>query len=61
MSNLVGLEKGYQQIYSCIVNDNEISNDDCIIFKKKAKRIILKSYLGNLQLKNAFLSLTRSW
>ena len=61
MRDLVGLEKGYQQIYNCIVNDTQISNDDCILFKKKAKRIILKSYLGNLQLKNAFLSLTRFW
>ena len=61
MKNLIGLEQGYKQIYKSILSKERISINDANNFKRKARRIILRSYLGNFQIKNAMLSTSKSW
>ena len=61
MKNLKGLEAGYHFIYNLIKGKKEISHNKVITFKKKARNIIFKSYLGHLQPDNAILALFKKW
>ncbi len=47
MRDLRGLETGYHYIYRYITNNNYVTTQQAVHFKKKARSIILKSYLGN--------------
>jgi glycosyltransferase involved in cell wall biosynthesis len=61
MTDLKGLEIGYHYIFNTIIQFSDITADQVRIFKRKARKIIFKSYLGNYQLINALLSLFRKW
>jgi glycosyltransferase involved in cell wall biosynthesis len=61
MTDLRGLEIGYHYIYSTIIHYSDIAPDQIRIFKRNARKIIFKSYLGNYQLINALLSIARKW
>jgi hypothetical protein len=61
MKNLAGLENGYRYIYGYLINMEEISKTQAELFQKKAKQIILKSYLGHFNVYKAFLSLLKKW
>ena len=61
MRNLMLLEKGYHQVYSIIKKFDCVTAKQSTEFRQKAISIIFKSYLGNYQLKNALLSLTKKW
>lgn len=61
MKNLKGLENGYHDVYKYIRNKMKIPITETEQFKKKARDIIFKSYLGNLQIIDALLSVLRNW
>jgi glycosyltransferase involved in cell wall biosynthesis len=61
MKNLKGLENGYRYIYKAILNQDQIPYEKAEIFKKKAKSIMLKSYLGRLKPYHALLSQVKKW
>lgn len=61
MKNLNGLEKGYRYIYRTLLNHDHIPTEKAEIFKRKAKRIMLKSYLGRLKPYHALLSQVKKW
>jgi glycosyltransferase involved in cell wall biosynthesis len=61
MKDLHGLENGYHRIYDSLKENDKIPLEQVEQFKQIAGRIIFKSYLGNYQIANAFLSLTRKW
>jgi glycosyltransferase involved in cell wall biosynthesis len=61
MKDLSGLENGYHLIYNSIRNNKNISSEQAEQFKKTARKIIFKSYLGNYRVINALLSVTRNW
>jgi glycosyltransferase involved in cell wall biosynthesis len=61
MKNLHGLENGYHLIYESIKDIDEIPMKQVEQFKKITRSIIFKSYLGNYQMINALLSLTKKW
>jgi len=61
MQNLNGLEKGYRYIYRTLLNHDQISPEKAEIFKKKAKSIMLKSYLGRIKPYHALLSQIKKW
>lgn len=61
MKNLRGLENGYHLIYESIKDIDEIPEVQVRQFKKITRSIIFKSYLGNYQMINALLSLTKKW
>jgi glycosyltransferase involved in cell wall biosynthesis len=61
MKNLKGLENGYHKIYRYIRDKMKIPSSQTEQFKKKARSVMFKSYIGNYQLINAILSLTMKW
>jgi glycosyltransferase involved in cell wall biosynthesis len=61
MSDLKGLEEGYHQIYQALRVSEVASVNQASHFKRKARKIIFNSYLGNYQLISAFRSLRRKW
>lgn len=61
MNDLRGLENGYHFIYNSIKDYIEISPDQLKNFKRSAKKILFKSYLGNYQLFGALLSYLKKW
>lgn len=54
MSDLKGLEEGYQRFYNYILDDGLIDQKDLIFTKKRIARIMGLSYLSRYQLINAF-------
>ncbi len=61
MKNLKSLENGYRYIYKAILSQDQIPYEKAEIFKKKSKSIMLKSYLGRLNLYHALLSQIKKW
>lgn len=61
MKDLKGLEKGYRYIYRLLLENEKIPTKQVSQFKQKAQNIIFKSYFGNYQFFNAFLSMIRKW
>jgi hypothetical protein len=61
MSNQKGLEKGYRSIYSEIVGMQDIPEELKRMYLKKAKSIMLKSYLGNNQPLSALNAYFSNW
>ena len=61
MSDLSGLENGYHQVYQAIKASKSASANQILHFKRKARKIIFNSYLGNYQVFNALRSLGRKW
>ena len=61
MQNLKGLEEGYRYIYRTLLNHDQISPEKAEIFKRKAMRIMLKSYLGRIKPYHALLSQIKKW
>lgn len=61
MQNLLGLEEGYRQIYSELKSMHDITSQMKLTYLNKAKSIVMKSYLGNLQPFAALKSLLSSW
>ncbi len=61
MKNLKGLETGYHNIYQLIQVNEKIPDGKVAEFKRKAKRIIFKSYLGHFQPYNSLSSFFKNW
>lgn len=61
MKNIKGLENGYRYIFQSIRNMDQIPFEKAEIFKRKAKNILWKSYLGRLEPYQAVLSQIRNW
>jgi len=61
MNDLKGVEYGYQYIFNSIKNLYGVTPIQVRNFKRIARNIIFKSYLGNYQLKNAIISLIKKW
>ncbi len=59
MSNLQGLEKGYQTIYQELQNSYSLNSDQLLHFKQSIRSIVFKSYLGHRQPWQAVQSLYR--
>lgn len=61
MRNLKGLEQGYIEIYNEIKNMSDISDHLKMFYYKKAKGIILKSFLGEGQPFRALKAYLTNW
>lgn len=61
MKNIRGLEDGYRYIYQSILNMDQGPSEKAEMFKRKARNILWKSYLGRFQPCQAVLSQVRKW
>lgn len=61
MKNLKGLEKGYYHIFKVIEANGNFSHNQISEFRRRARKIILRSYLGHYQPFNTLASLLKKW
>lgn len=61
MKNLKGLEKGYHHIFDVLRTSSDIPDTLKKHFRRKARSIIFRSYLGNFQIVDALLSVQKKW
>ncbi|MBR9997627.1 MAG: glycosyltransferase [Cyclobacteriaceae bacterium] len=61
MKNLNGLENGYHSIFRTLRDKEEITMNQLEGFKRKARSIIFKSYLGHFRPVDALIFLFKKW
>jgi len=61
MSDLIGLERGYNQIYHMLQGDKSIPSAWLEKYRKKTKSILFRSYFGNLHFKKGIEVLFKKW
>ncbi len=61
MSNLEGLENGYRKIFNLIKENPNINWSQALMFKRKSKSIMFKSFAHRLRFWSAFKVLFNDW
>ena len=61
MHDLSGLEDGYKELCFRLGDFNDVSEEQASLFKRRARSIMIKSYLGQLDLKQAIRMLGSKW
>lgn len=61
MSNLDGLEEGYRKLFNLIKENPNINLSQALLFKRKSKSIMFKSFAHRLRFRSAFKVLLNDW
>ena len=61
MKSIQGLESGYYRVYKELLDSEKYDSALVKLFKKKARSIVFKSYLGNKSLYKAIAFSLKSW